>query len=139
MGSLIQLFFGCLFGVALSRSGAADFDKMVKMFRFEEVDLFALAAGTAAVAALGLAIVLRSRWAAGIRALPRRIHRGGALGGLLFGAGWGLSGTCPGTALAQLGTGHVVALFTTAGILLGNWLFERVDISRLGISRDSCN
>jgi uncharacterized membrane protein YedE/YeeE len=139
MGALIQLGSGCLFGIALSRSGAADFDKMVKMFRFEEIHLFALAGTTTAIAALGLSLVLGSRWGNGIRALPRAVHRGSVVGGMLFGAGWGLSGTCPGTALAQLGTGHVIALFTTGGILLGNWLFERLDLSRFGISRDSCN
>jgi uncharacterized protein len=139
MGALIQLAFGALFGLALATSGAADFDTMVKMFRFEEVHLFALAGATTVVASLGLFFLLRSSWGPGIRVLPRLVHRGSILGGVVFGVGWGLSGTCPGTALAQLGSGHVVALFTAAGILLGNWLFERLDTGRLGISRDSCN
>jgi uncharacterized protein len=58
---------------------------------------------------------------------------------VIFGVGWGLSGSCPGTALAQIGSGHTVALFTATGILLGNVLFERVIAGRLGLSRDACN
>jgi uncharacterized membrane protein YedE/YeeE len=58
---------------------------------------------------------------------------------LLFGVGWGLSGSCPGTALVQLGSGHAVAAFTIAGIVLGNWLFERVGSEHFGVERDSCN
>jgi uncharacterized membrane protein YedE/YeeE len=67
------------------------------------------------------------------------VHRGNVFGGLLFGLGWGLSGSCPGTALVQLGSGQVIAAFTIAGIVLGNWLFERVGGARFGIERDSCN
>jgi uncharacterized protein len=139
MGALIQLGFGCVFGIVLANTGAADFDAMVRMFLFEEAHLFALAAGSTVVSALGLALLLRSPLAAGIRALPRTVHRGNVMGGWLFGVGWGLSGSCPGTALVQLGSGHVVAAFTIAGIVLGNWLFERVGSERFGVERDSCN
>jgi uncharacterized protein len=139
MGALFQLGFGCLFGVVLARSGAADFDAMLRMFLFEEAHLFALAGATTVFSALGLGLLLRSRWATGIRALPRTIHRGSVIGGVLFGVGWGLSGTCPGTALAQLGSGYLVAAFTVFGIVIGNWLFERADVRRFGISRDNCS
>jgi uncharacterized membrane protein YedE/YeeE len=139
MGAVIQLAFGALFGIVLARNGAADFDAMVRMFLFEEAHLFALAGAATVVSALGLALVLRSRWAEGIRVLPRMVHRGNVFGGLLFGLGWGLSGSCPGTALVQLGSGHVIAAFTIAGIVLGNWLFERVGSARFGIGRDNCN
>jgi uncharacterized membrane protein YedE/YeeE len=139
MGAVVQLVFGTLFGVALFSTGAADFDAMERMFLFREAHLFLLAGVTTAVSFLGLRVLLRSRFGEGVRALPRAIHRGSVPGGILFGIGWGLSGTCPGTALAQLGSGHVVALVTVAGIVLGNWLFERYLAARVGASTDSCN
>jgi uncharacterized protein len=37
----------------------------------------------------------------------------------VFGTGWALSGTCPGPALAQLGSGHLAVIFTVIGILGG--------------------
>jgi uncharacterized membrane protein YedE/YeeE len=109
------------------------------MFMFDEAHLFLLAAMTTAVAALGIAVLLRSPLGEGVRAMPRRIHRGSVLGGIIFGVGWGLSGSCPGTALAQIGSGHTVALVTAAGVLLGNGLFERVISGKFGLSRDACN
>jgi uncharacterized membrane protein YedE/YeeE len=48
--------------------------------------------------------------------------RGLATGALLFGVGWGVSGTCPGTALAQIGEGRLAGLITFSGMLLGAWL-----------------
>lgn len=139
MGAFFQLVLGALFGSALTATGAADFDATVRMFLFQEAHLFLLAAMTTLVAFLGIAVLLRSPLGEGIRALPRRIHRGSVAGGVIFGVGWGLSGSCPGTALAQIGSGHTVALLTAAGVLLGNALFERVVAGRLGLSRDACN
>jgi uncharacterized membrane protein YedE/YeeE len=51
------------------------------------------------------------------------------LGAALFGMGWGLSGVCPGTALAGLGAGNWEVLWVLLGIfggallqgLLANW------------------
>ena len=45
------------------------------------------------------------------------------LGGLLFGAGWGLLGYCPGTAGGALGEGRVDALAGMAGMLVGAAVF----------------
>jgi uncharacterized membrane protein YedE/YeeE len=139
MGAAVQLALGALFGMVLTGTGAADFDAMVRMFMFDEAHLFLLAAMTTLAGAVGIALLLRSPLGEGVRALPRRVHRGSVLGGVIFGVGWGLSGSCPGTALAQIGSGHTVALVTAAGILLGNVLFERVVAGRLGLSRDACN
>jgi uncharacterized protein len=139
MGALLQLCLGALFGAALISSGAADFDAMARMFRFQEAHLFALAGMTTLVSLVGLALLLRSRAGAGIRALPRAIHRGSVPGGIVFGIGWGLSGTCPGTALAQIGAGYGIALVTALGVVAGNWLFEKFLSGRYGLSADSCN
>jgi hypothetical protein len=55
---------------------------------------------------------------------PKGMKPGLVLGGLMFGAAWALSGTCPGTALAQLGEGKFAALATVAGIALSSALTE---------------
>jgi uncharacterized protein len=139
LAALFQLGLGALFGVALVRTGTSDFDAMLRMLLFQESNLFALGAATTVLSALGLAVILRSKLGEGVRATPRPIHRGTIPGGIIFGLGWGLSGSCPGTALAQLGSGHVVAAFTISGIFLGNWLFDRYFADRFGLSRTSCS
>ena len=53
-----------------------------------------------------------------------RIDRRLALGGLAFGAGWGLGGFCPGPALASLVTGGGKALIFTGAMLAGMLVFE---------------
>jgi uncharacterized membrane protein YedE/YeeE len=136
--ALVQLGLGGCFGVALARSGAADFDAMVRMFRFEEAHLFLVAGVTTLTAWVGLFALLRSRFGDGVRVVSRDIHPGSVPGGVLFGIGWGVSGSCPGTVLAQIGSGHLIALVTLTGILLGNGLFERFAAGRFGLNHDSC-
>jgi uncharacterized protein len=46
------------------------------------------------------------------------------LGGLTFGAGWGLAGFCPGPALASLATGGIKPLIFTVAMLAGMGVFE---------------
>lgn len=49
------------------------------------------------------------------------------LGSLLFGAGWGLAGFCPGPALASLATGGGKPLVFTIAMLAGMAIFELQD------------
>ena len=54
-------------------------------------------------------------------------------GGLLFGAGWGLVGYCPGPALASLASGGAKPLVFTAAMVAGMGVFELFE--RLGAAR----
>lgn len=56
-----------------------------------------------------------------------RIDRRLVLGGLAFGAGWGLAGFCPGPALASLASGSVKALIFTVAMLVGMGIFEVIE------------
>lgn len=43
------------------------------------------------------------------------------LGAALFGIGWGISGVCPGPAIAGLGAGNYPLLWSLAGLFAGAW------------------
>ena len=57
----------------------------------------------------------------------RHIDRRLVLGGLVFGAGWGLAGYCPGPALASLATGGSKPVIFTIAMLAGMGIFEIQD------------
>ena len=127
---LVHLFFGGLFGVALAKNGAADFDAMMRMFRFEDFHLFGVAIVTTLASMIGLGLVQRHRRIHGMpryRVTVRNMHRGSVLGALIFGVGWAVSGTCPGTAVVQAGQGHFIAFATIMGIFIGSWSYERIN------------
>ena len=123
------LGFGVLFGYFLSKARATDFDSMVDMFLCREFQLYGVIGTAIAVVALGLFLMKRKgiptksgepmelevlKWD------PNRL-----IGAFIFGAGWALTGTCPGTSMAQLGEGKVVAIFTILGILAGVWAYKK--------------
>jgi len=53
------------------------------------------------------------------QAHPSAWNRDTAVGSAVFGIGWGLSGVCPGPAIAAIGAGNLDLLWALAGILLG--------------------
>lgn len=124
-----HIALGALFGFILSRAGATDYDAIAGMFRLTDLHLFGVIGLAVAVSAAGF-FVAQQR---GLRALngesldftKKPMTRRLAFGALLFGVGWGVSGTCPGSALAQIGEGRLAGLITFSGILLGAWVERR--------------
>ncbi|MCG5056370.1 MAG: YeeE/YedE family protein [Myxococcales bacterium] len=123
------LVAGAAFGFVLSRAGATEYDAIAGMFRLTDLHLFGVIGVAVAVTALGFTLfrkgLLRTfdHQPAALVAKPWKTSV--VWGGLLFGAGWAVAGTCPGTALAQIGEGRLAGLFTLAGILLGAYLDGR--------------
>jgi uncharacterized membrane protein YedE/YeeE len=57
-----------------------------------------------------------------------RIDRRLIAGSLVFGAGWGLAGFCPGPALASLASGRLEPLLFTAAMVGGMAIFEVLEM-----------
>lgn len=129
MKTLVFLLSGAVFGFFLSAARATDYTAIHGMFLLKDLHLFGVIGVAVATAALGLWLVKRagSRTFGGapIALATKPYHKAVFAGGLVFGVGWALSGTCPGTALAQLGEGKAYALATVFGIVLGTWLRQR--------------
>ncbi|MEE4249666.1 MAG: YeeE/YedE family protein [Alcanivoracaceae bacterium] len=52
------------------------------------------------------------------------------IGSLIFGAGWGLAGFCPGPALVAFGSGSLKAIVFVAAMVAGMGMFEIIERSR---------
>lgn len=95
-----------------------------------------------------LALVIGGSILVGLLAFPFAAHRDRALlgdtmripaathidrrlvvGGLAFGAGWGLAGFCPGPALASLVSGRLEVLLFTGAMIAGMAIFELLERS----------
>lgn len=125
-GPWIYALFGTAFGWVLSRSGAADYDFVQKMFLFESFQLYGIIGSAVAVTAPGLWLLKRAgRTATGrpLRVAAKPRHPGNVVGGVLFGIGWSITGMCPGPILVNLGEGKLYALGALAGALVGAGVF----------------
>ena len=65
----------------------------------------------------------------GSKFAPRRLplSRRVIIGAVIFGVGWGLSGQCPGSALASLGTGNLPILAGIAAMFVGAYIRGLLD------------
>ena len=123
---LAALAAGLLFGLGLALSGMLD---PARVRGFLEIggawdpSLVFVLGGAVSVSALGYALSRRLARPALAETfdLPtsRRIDGPLVLGAALFGIGWGLSGFCPGPAVAALSTGAAPALVFVAAMLVG--------------------
>lgn len=127
MGRLPYLVLGTAFGWVLSRSGAADYDYVQRMFLFESFQLYGIIGTAIALTAPGLWLLKRGgRTALGapLKVSPKPRHPGNVLGGILFGVGWSITGMCPGPILVNIGEGKVYALAALLGALVGAGVFS---------------
>jgi len=123
---MLYLILGTLFGFALSRSGAGDYDMIQGMFLFERFQLYGIIGVAILVTAPGLRLLKRRGRSLLGRPLefeskPR--HRGNIVGGLLFGIGWSITGMCPGPILVNIGEGKLYAFAALLGALIGAGAF----------------
>ena len=124
--TVLYLVLGTLFGFALSRSGAADYDYIQGMFLFQRFQLYGILATGVLFTAPGLWLIKRrARTLSGrpIEIERKSLHRGTVVGSLLFGIGWSITGMCPGPILVNIGEGKVYAIAALAGALAGAGLF----------------
>ena len=134
MRGVFALLSGLLFGFGLLISGMANPAKVLGFLHLAgawDPSLALVMAGAIAVAFLPMqwvqrrGITLRGEQAQ----LPtsRQIDRRLVIGSLLFGAGWGVAGFCPGPALVAASALIPQALLMVAAMLLGMWLFAQYD------------
>jgi len=131
MPLLTALLAGLVFGFGLILSGMASPAKVMGFLDLAgawDPSLALVMAGAIAVGLPAFAIARRrdTTWLD----LPLRLPVASAIdrrllgGSLVFGAGWGLAGFCPGPALVAVGMGEPKAAVFVAAMLAGMGLFE---------------
>lgn len=134
MHIISALFIGLLFGIGLIVSGMTDPSKVIGFLDLAgrwDPSLGFVMGGAIMVGLVAFRFAAgRTRSLLGdVMRLPTasRIDRRLVLGGLAFGAGWGLAGYCPGPALASLASGAVKPLIFSAAMVAGMAIFTLLE------------
>ena len=131
MHSLGAFLAGLVFGIGLIVSGMTDPSKVIGFLDLAgrwDPSLAFVMVGAILVGAVGYAVA-RKRTVAFLGGAmhlhtARNIDRRLVLGSVVFGAGWGLAGFCPGPAVVALGAGQDKAVVFVIAMLAGMALFE---------------
>ena len=127
MKLLTSLFAGLLFGLGMAISGMVDPARVTGFLDLAgawDPSLAFVMGGALLVFMPGYFLLVkprrRSLLGEPIVAVPApRLDRRLIGGAALFGIGWGLTGVCPGPAIAGLGAGNLSLLWAVAGMALG--------------------
>lgn len=122
---LCVLAGGMLFGYGLTLSTMIRPEVVLSFLRFEDFGLLLVLGGAVVVTALAYQLaprlMRRPVFAPGFGTHPSVLDSATIGGSALFGVGWGLSGVCPGPAIAGLGAGNWPLLWALAGLFAGAW------------------
>ena len=127
---MISLFAGVLFGFGLALSGMMQPDKVVGFLNITgawDASLMLVMGGALAVFTPGYHFLIKKRdkaWNGDAINLPAKksLDIELIIGALLFGAGWGLAGICPGPAIAMIALVGWPAVAFIVSMVVGMWL-----------------
>ncbi len=119
---LIGFLIGCAFGAILYMGGATSYRRILGTLLLKDMWIIKLMATAIGVGTLGV-YLLDLNGLANMSIKPAYLG-GVAVGGVIFGIGWAVSGYCPGTCVVGSSEGKLDAIFTVIGGLVGALLFS---------------
>ncbi len=122
------LMIGILFGIIMTKSEAVSWYRIQEMFRFQAFHMYGIIA-TALLFGVLITRVLKYNTYKSIDGKPiqfqdkqRSVARY-LLGGIVFGLGWALAGSCPGPMFTLLGNGFTIFILVIASAVLGTFTY----------------
>lgn len=122
------LLVGLIFGIVLTKSEAVSWYRIYEMFHFQSFHMFGIIMTAIVVGVIGIQLIKRNN-VKDINGQPIEIKDkekgfiGYLVGGVLFGLGWGLVGTCPGPIFILIGAGFWGVGVILLGALLGTYFY----------------
>ena len=122
------LLVGFVFGIVLTKSEAVSWYRIYEMFHFQSFHMFGIISVAIATGIIGIQLIKRNNIKAidGSTIIIKDKEKGSAryiIGGIFFGLGWGLVGSCPGPIFILLGAGMAPVILVLIGALIGTVLY----------------
>ncbi|NIO16929.1 MAG: YeeE/YedE family protein [Deltaproteobacteria bacterium] len=118
------LVTGMLFGFLLQKARVLRYDRQLGALLFRDMTIVKFMLSAVLVGMAGV-YLLHDMAVVKLSVKPTDLGAN-ILGGLTFGAGWGLLGYCPGTSAGAIGEGRWDALFGIIGMIGGAALYAEV-------------
>ncbi|PKB18091.1 DUF6691 family protein [Flavobacterium sp. 5] len=128
MKVLKYFLVGFLFGIVLTKSEAVSWYRIYEMFQFQSFHMYGIIGVAVATGILGVQIIKRNN-IKDIKGLPIEImdkENSNAryyIGGISFGLGWALVGSCPGPIFILIGAGFLPVIIVLIGALIGTIIY----------------
>ncbi|HEY6844065.1 MAG TPA: YeeE/YedE thiosulfate transporter family protein [Thermoanaerobaculia bacterium] len=129
-GLIVAVLIGIAFGFVLERAGFGRADKLAAQFYFRDLRVFKVMFTAIVTAMLGL-VIASGFGLTNLRDISESIASFTwiapmVVGGFVLGAGFIISGYCPGTSIVAMGSGNIDGLFTVGGVVTGTFLYTQL-------------
>lgn len=119
---------GIFFGIVLTKAEAVSWYRIYEMFQFQSFHMYGIISVAIATGIIGIQFIKRNNIKAidGSTIIIKDKEKGSAryiIGGIFFGLGWGLVGSCPGPIFILLGAGVFPVVLVLIGALMGTILY----------------
>lgn len=128
MKVLKYLIVGFIFGIVLTKSEAVSWYRIYEMFHFQSFHMYGIIMTAVITGLVGIQFIKRKK-SKDIKGNPIVIQdkeKGNLrywIGGILFGLGWALVGSCPGPIFILLGAGFLSIGIVLIGAILGTFIY----------------
>jgi|SRR6478672_2696352 len=122
------ILVGFVFGVVLTKSEAVSWYRIYEMFHFQSFHMYGIIMTAIITGVIGIQLIKRNK-AKDITGKTIEIQdkeKGTFrywIGGLIFGLGWALAGTCPGPIFILIGGGFMTVGLVLIGAILGTFIY----------------
>jgi uncharacterized protein len=122
------LLIGVVFGIVMFKSEAASWFRIYEMFQFQSFHMYGIIGSALALGVLGVYLIKKYRLKAldgePIKFVPKdKSFSRYMYGGIIFGLGWALAGSCPGPIYTLIGAGYISIIVVLVGALGGTFLY----------------
>lgn len=126
--TLSYLFIGIFFGIVMYKSEAASWFRIYEMFQFQSFHMYGIISSALLLGVIGIQLIktnnIKSFYGEPIKFVQK--EKGFTryiVGGIIFGLGWALAGSCPGPIYTLIGAGYVSIIVVLIGAILGTFLY----------------
>ena len=122
------IMLGFIFGIILTKSEAVSWYRIYEMFQFHSFHMYGIIMVAIATGMVGLQVLKRLQFKnlkGEAFVIPDK-EKGSArywIGGLFFGFGWALVGSCPGPIFILIGAGFLPVVLVLFGALIGTFIY----------------
>ncbi|WP_442264491.1 DUF6691 family protein [Tenacibaculum sp. ZS6-P6] len=122
------LLIGILFGIILTKSEAVSWYRIYEMFKFQSFHMYGII-GTAIATSMIFMYLFKKgiiKDYLGNKIKPKdksKEYKKTLIGGIIFGLGWALAGSCPAPIFVLIGNGVFAIIIVLLGSLIGTFIY----------------
>ena len=124
------LLVGTFFGILFMKAEVISWFLIQEMFRLQSFHMFGIIGSAVFVAMISVFLIkkfnIKTIHGEPIVLKDKKFNKGQIYGGLMFGIGWAITGSCPGPLFAQIGTGATVVIVTLLSAIAGTWVYGKL-------------